>query len=205
MRKWSDLSYWCGGETGGYLRICREGRNWFRTEFPKWRNQEPEKITPGKRGYEHGAYIIEGLLTGRLYRGHFNVVNNGCIANLPNDCVVEVPGYVDRNGINIPRVGDLPLGCAAVCNASVGVQRLAIEAALRGDAALLKQAALMDPLTSAVCDPDEISQMVDEMLVAQAKWLPQYKAEIPRAKKRLRTEKPLGTKGAKAAGRRTKK
>ena len=44
---------------------------------------------------------------------------------------------------------------------------------------------MMDPLTGAVCTPDEIIQMVDEMLVAGAEWLPQYAKEIERAKKRL--------------------
>jgi len=44
---------------------------------------------------------------------------------------------------------------------------------------------LHDPLVGAVCNPPEVWQMTDEMLVAQAKWLPQYKAAIPAAKKRL--------------------
>ena len=56
---------------------------------------------------------------------------------------------------------------------------------MRGDITLLRQAALMDPLTGAVCTPDEIIQMVDEMLVAQEAWLPQYREEIARAKTRL--------------------
>ena len=51
-----------------------------------------------------------------------------------------------------------------------------MEAAVRGDVTLLKQAMLHDPLTGAVCDPEEIWQMTDEMLVAQAQWLPQYAA-----------------------------
>ena len=34
--------------------------------------------------------------------------------------------------------------------------------------------------------------MVDEMLVAQAKWLPQYAAEIPLARKRLEAVKRKG-------------
>ena len=45
---------------------------------------------------------------------------------------------------------------------------------------------LLDPLTSAVLYPDEIYQMVDEMLIAQEKWLPQYKDEIEKAKERLK-------------------
>ncbi len=98
---------------------------------------------------------------------------------------MEVPCYVDGNGISIPKVGDLPLGCAAICSQSVWVQRLAVEAAVSGDEILLKQAAMMDPLTGAVCSTPEVSQMIDEMLVAQKKWLPQYEKAIRCAEKRL--------------------
>lgn len=55
-------------------------------------------------------------------------------------------------------------------------------AAVSGDVNLLKQAALMDPLTGAVCNPPEIWQMIDEMLIAQEKWLPQYVEGIKAAK-----------------------
>ena len=92
--------------------------------------EPPIEYMQENRSEEHGSYIIEGLETGRVYRGHFNVVNNGVISNLPDDAIIEAPGYVDRNGINMPQVGDLPLGCAAVCNVSISVQRLAVEAAL---------------------------------------------------------------------------
>jgi alpha-galactosidase len=67
----------------------------------------------------------------------------------------------------------------------VWVQRLAVKAAVTGDAQLLKQAALLDPLTGAVCNPPEVWQMVDEMLVAQARWLPQYAGEIEKAEARM--------------------
>ncbi|NLX69445.1 MAG: alpha-glucosidase/alpha-galactosidase [Clostridiales bacterium] len=190
---WIDLSSWIHGETGGYLRVCTENRNWFETDFPRWLKEPARVFAPDKRSQEHGSYILEGLETGRIYRGHFNVVNNGTITNLPDDAVVEVPGYVDANGINIPKVGDLPLGCAAVCNASISVQRLAVEAGVHGDDMLLRQAMMMDPLTGAVCNPPEIWQMVDEMLVAQAKWLPQYKKAIEEARKRLESGKLIKT------------
>jgi alpha-galactosidase len=150
--------------------------------------EPPHSYKPEDRSEEHGSYIIEGLETGRCYRGHFNVMNNGCITNLPAECVVEVPGYADANGVNIPQVGDLPLGCAAICSQSAWVQKLAVEAAVAGDIALLRQAMLMDPLTAAVCTPAEILQMVDELLIVQAKWLPQYKNEIERAKSRFADE-----------------
>jgi alpha-galactosidase len=185
IKDWIDLSSWINGETGGYLRVCTEGRNWFETDFPNWMKEEPKQFAQEQRSQEHGSYIIEGLETGRLYRGHFNIVNDGIISNLPEDAIVEVPGYVDGNGINIPKVGALPLGCAAVCNVSISVQRLAVEAAVHGDDILLRQAMMMDPLVGAVCNPPEIWQMVDELLVAEEQWLPQYKASIEVARKRL--------------------
>lgn len=202
IKQWISLNTsWIHGETGGYLRVCTEGRNWFQTDFPNWLKQEPPEFTYESRSEEHGSWIIEALETGRVYRGHFNVRNNGAITNLPDDAIVEVPGYVDKNGMNIPQVGDLPLGCAAVCNASISVQRLAVEAAVHADVDLLKQSFMMDPLVGAVCNPPEVWQMVDEMLVAQAEWLPQYKKAIPKAKQRLASEKPLGTKKTQGAAR----
>ncbi|HUX01365.1 MAG: alpha-glucosidase/alpha-galactosidase [Phycisphaerae bacterium] len=192
IRKWADLSSWINGETGGYLRVCTEGRNWFETDFPKWLADKDPPITPAARSTEHASYIIEALQTGRVYRGHFNVKNHGCIPNLPDDCIVEVPAYVDRNGVSVPRVGPLPLACAATLNASISVQRMAVQAAVAGDVTLLKQAVLHDPLVGAVCDPEEVWQMTDEMLVAQARWLPQYRKAIPQAKQRLAAAKRRG-------------
>jgi alpha-galactosidase len=192
INDWISLTSWINGETGGYLRVCTEGRNWFETDFPNWLKEEPKPIGTD-RSEEHGSYIIEGLETGRVYRGHFNVMNKGHITNLPDGCVIEIPGYADGNGINMPVVGDLPLGCAATCKVSISVQEMAVEAAVHGDVSLLKLAMLHDPLTGAVCNPEEVWQLTDEMLVAQAKWLPQYKAEIPKAKARLKEAERNGT------------
>ena len=120
------------------------------------------------------------------------MMNNGCITNLPDECVVEVPGYVDRLGVHIPKIGELPLGCAAVCSQSIWVQRLAVEAAYAGDRKLLVQAMMMDPLTGAVCNPPEIEQMVDEYLIEEEQWLPQYREEIAAAKIRVALAKENG-------------
>ncbi|GHO99044.1 alpha-glucosidase/alpha-galactosidase [Reticulibacter mediterranei] len=191
--QWIDLSSWINGETGGYLRVCTEGRNWFETDFPNWLKEEPQPISPARRSEEHGSYIIEALETGRVYRGHFNVVNQNHITNLPNGCVIEIPGYVDKNGINMPVVGKLPLACAATCSASVRVQEMGMEAAVHGEVTLLKQAMLHDPLIGAVCNPEEVWQMTDEMLIAQGQWLPQYQSELAGAKERLEQSERNGT------------
>jgi len=186
IRKWIGTSHWDCGETGGYLRFCREGRDWFEAEYDKWMKDAGRPISPQLRSHERGSYIIEALETDRTLQTFVNVRNNGCITNLPDDCIVEVPACLDRSGIQVNPIGDLPLACAATCNASINVQRMAKEAAVHGDVTLLKQAMLHDPLVAAVCNPPEVWQMTDEMLVAQAEWLPNYKkSEINAATKRL--------------------
>src|SRR5207248_8398962 len=93
----------------------------------------------------------------------------------------------------MPVVGDLPLACAATCAASVRVQEMGMEAAVQGDVKLLKQAMLQDPLVGAVCNPEEVWQMTDEMLLAQGEWLPQYASEIVGARQRLVEHERNGT------------
>ncbi len=205
IQDWIDITNWINGETGGYLRVSTESRNWFETDFPKWLAADDPPINKQGRSTEHASYIIEAIETGRTYRGHFNVRNDASISNLPEDAIVEVPGYVDRLGIHVPRVGNLPLACAATCMASINVQRMATKAAVEGDVGLLKLAMLHDPLVGAVCNPDEVWRMTDELLVAQSEWLPQYAGEIDGAKRRLEVmPRPGGRETAGAARLKTR-
>ncbi len=186
---WISLDEWIHGETGGYLRYTTENRNWFETDFPKFLADAGKPLADHVRTDEHASHILEALETGRIYRGHFNVKNGGVITNLPQDCIIESTGFVDRFGINMVEGMTLPAACAATCSASVNVQRMGMTAAVTGDVELLKQAVLHDPLVGAICTPEEVWQMVDEMLVAQAAWLPQYAHAIPAAQERLRSPK----------------
>ncbi|SEQ94149.1 alpha-galactosidase [Faunimonas pinastri] len=181
---WIDLSDWIHGETGGYLRYTTESRNWFETDFPQFLEEAGQPIDASRRTDEHASWILEALETDRVYRGHFNVRNNGIITNLPADCIVESPGFVDRFGLNMTAGVTLPEAAAATCIASVNVQRMSVHAAMTGDVELLKLAVLHDPLVGAVCSPEEVWAMVDELLVAQAEWLPQYAEAIPAARER---------------------
>lgn len=200
IHDWIGTDHWAHGETGGYLRVCREWRNYFDAEFPQWLEEPANRYAPKARTHEHGSWIVEALETGRLYRGHFNMANNGAIANLPAEAIVEGPGLVDGTGIRLLNVGELPHGPAAVCKQSIEVQRLSVEAAVTGNDALLRQAMMMDPLVGATCTPPEIWDMVDEMLVAQAAWLPQYRRSVAEAAKRVaareKADRPMGTRRA---------
>ena len=189
---WIGEKTWGSGETAGYLRDCREKRRYFDEEFPTWLEEPPFTYSVQNRSHEHGSHIVEALETGRLYRGHFNMVNAGAISNLDSDAIIEGPGLVDGTGIRLLHTGDLPLGPAAVCAQSIIVQRLSVEAAVHGDDTLLRQAMMMDPLVGAVCTPEEIWRLVDDMLVAQKAWLPQYTDAIAKAEKRVAAERKAG-------------
>lgn len=202
IERWIEMSDWIHGETGGYLRYSTERRNWFETDFPKFLGEARRPLAEVRRTAEHASHIIEARETGRVYRGHFNVRNNGIITNLPADAIIESPGYVDRFGINMVEGITLPLGCAATCSVSVSVQRMSVAAAMSGDVDMLKLAVLHDPLVGAICTPEEVWQMVDEMLVAQAEWLPQYADAIPAAKERL-AKGTVKTRDWEGAARRT--
>ena len=186
---WISMDEWIHGETGGYLRYSTENRNWFEEDFPKFLEEAGAPLSNYVRTDEHASHILEAMETGRTYRGHFNVKNGGVIKNLPADCIIESPGFIDRFGINMVEGVTLPDACAATCMASINVQRMSVKAAMTGDVELLKQAVLHDPLVGAICTPEEVWQMVDEMLVAQAQWLPQFANAIPAAKERLKNPK----------------
>lgn len=174
--KWIYPDTWIGGETGGYLNHCLSRGDEYKENYPKWLSGELESIPLGQRSEEHGSYILEALETGRVYRGHFNIENRGLITNLPDGCTIEIPCYVDRNGIQPTFIGALPLACAATCRASISVQEMTVEAALTGNRELVKQAVLHDPLTAAVCTTEQVWRMCDDMFEALGPWLPQFNA-----------------------------
>jgi alpha-galactosidase len=96
------------------------------------------------------------------------------ITNLPDECIVEVPCHVDRNGIQPIRIGRIPSQLAAVMNLSTSVQGLTVEAALTNKRDRIYQAALLDPHTSAELSPDQIWHLVDDLIEAHGNLLPQY-------------------------------
>ncbi len=138
------------------------------------REKMPFKATPSE---EYGSHILNAIETNVPFRFNGNVINKGqaLITNLPRDCCVEVPVFADYHGLH-PQGGiELPTICQALCTSNIMVQKAAVEAALTGNKEKIYHAVLLDPNTASVCSPEEIRVMVDEMLVAEAKWLPKFK------------------------------
>jgi alpha-galactosidase len=130
-----------------------------------------EKLEPS---LEYGSHIIHSMLTGQPSVIHGNVANRTLIPNLPDGCCVEVPCLVDKNGVQPTAVSPLPPQCAAINRNAINVQQLAVMAALTGERDHVYHAVMLDPLTAALLDLDQITAMVDELLAAQAQWLPNF-------------------------------
>jgi alpha-galactosidase len=164
---WFDFA-----RTGGYLRHCIDRFAKAQKEYQEL--LEGVRDLPTRRTHEYGSYIIEAVETNVPARINGNVPNWGLIDNLPQGCCVEVPCLVDGNGIQPTTVGTLPTQLAALNRTNINVQELIVEAALTGDAEAIHHAVMLDPLTGAICTLPQIRAMVDEMLAAQAQWLPQF-------------------------------
>lgn len=121
---------------------------------------------------EYGASIVNSVVTGVPSVIYGNVPNNGLIFNLPGDACVEVPCLVDNNGVQPVAVGALPPQLAALNRTNIGVQDLAVKAALTGDREHIYHAVALDPLTSALLTLEEIRSMTDELIAAHADLLP---------------------------------
>ena len=127
-----------------------------------------------RRSVEYGSLIIHSMETGTPRVIYGNVANNGLIDNLPQDCCVEVPCLVDKNGVQPVKVGALPPQLAALMQTNINVQALTVEAALTCKREHIYHAAMLDPHTSAELDLDQIWSLVDDLIEAHGDWLPAY-------------------------------
>jgi len=123
---------------------------------------------------EYGASIVNAIVTGVPAVVYGNVPNRGAlIFNLPDDACVEVPCLVDAGGVQPTAVGALPPQLAALNRTNIGVQQLAVTAALTGDVEHVHHAVALDPLTAALCTLDQARAMTEELLAAHADLLPE--------------------------------
>ncbi|OVE84710.1 alpha-galactosidase [Natronolimnobius baerhuensis] len=128
-----------------------------------------------ERSGEYAARIIHSIETDEVRRMNLNVPNDGrLITNLPDDALVEVPCLVDGTGVRPCSVGNLPPQLAALNRTNVNVQSLAVDAAVGADEDALRRAVKLDPLTSAVCTLEETDDLVDDLLEANAEYLPAF-------------------------------
>jgi alpha-galactosidase len=121
---------------------------------------------------EGALEVIECLAGGNnAYHLAANVPNIGQIANLPLGAMVETPVVLSGMGVQPVAVGALPEGVAEVCRRELSVVKLCVDSAVSGDRQLALQALLLDPI---ITDLDVAKDILDDYLVSQKQWLPQY-------------------------------
>jgi 6-phospho-beta-glucosidase len=97
------------------------------------------------------------------------VPNRGAIPNFPDDLVVEVPGYVDKNGVVPIAAGRLPRQVSGLVEMLGEYQALAAEAAWSGTRREAIRALASNPLVMSLSKAEAI---YDEMAYALRDYLP---------------------------------
>ena len=138
-----------------------------------------EDVMKTDKGYDHylkgsgetSSHFMRSLATGEISTEMVNIVNRGYIENITDGIIVEVPTFVDSFGLHPQKIGRLPEGIAAKCDALGREYLLAVEAAITGDKAKALQAFMLDPLC-ANCEYPE--RLLEELLTDNASLLPAY-------------------------------
>ena len=144
-----------------------------------WEKERDEILQNGEvtheRSREYASYIMEAVTESKPCEIGGNVINHGCIENLPDDACVEVPCLVNGDGIHPCHVGRLPVQLAAMNMTNINVQLLAIEAARNRKREAVYQAAMLDPHTAAQLSLDDIVKMCDELIDAHGEYMKMYR------------------------------
>ncbi|MFH1824823.1 MAG: hypothetical protein ABH873_06320 [Candidatus Firestonebacteria bacterium] len=117
---------------------------------------------------EKGTAVIESIMnnTPKIY--NLNVLNNGCVSNMPDDSVLELPTLVNANGPNGIYVGNIPDSVYwNVLSQSIKL-KLAVEASVEKDRKKAFQALIAEPMIGNINDAKEI---FNKMIKAQPEYL----------------------------------
>jgi alpha-galactosidase len=121
---------------------------------------------------ERALPIIDALLHDlNQHELSANLLNDGCISNLPANAVVEVPAVANARGVHGVQVGALPRGLAALMRNQIELMALVVEAGVKGDRKAALQALLLDPVVHSYAQAEH---MLDELLRVHKKYLPQF-------------------------------
>jgi 6-phospho-beta-glucosidase len=120
---------------------------------------------------EAAAALVTSLLTGVSAHHYVNVRNQGTIAGLPDEAVVEIPALVDERGPHPVPVQPLAPEMLGLVQDVTAYETLAIEAARGGDRSVALRALLANPL---VRQWDTAVALLDELLEVNRPHLPAF-------------------------------
>ncbi|GCE13861.1 family 4 glycosyl hydrolase [Tengunoibacter tsumagoiensis] len=131
---------------------------------------DPERSRGGINELELAIDIIDAIFNDRKEVWYVNVPNRGALADLPEDRVVELTGFVDRNGITPLQHGHLPKPVRGLVQQLSEYQSLAAEAAWGGTRKDAIKALASNPLVPSLSKAQSI---YDEMAAALRNYLPE--------------------------------
>lgn len=140
--------------------------------------EKPEELA--KRGGAHysdvACNVINGIYNDKNTIIAVNTKNNGTLKQFDDNSAVEVSCYIGKNGpVPVETVTDLPIFAQGLAAQIKSFERLAAEAAYTGDYNTALLAMVTNPL---VGSDKEGRLLLNEMLVAHQKYLPQFKDVI---------------------------
>ena len=144
-------------------------------------HEKPEQL--GKRG---GAYYsdaacecIRAIYANKKIHMVVSTQNNGAISCLDDDSIVEVSSIISATGAQPMAFGKLPSAEKGWLQMMKAMEECTIEAALTGDYGKALEAFVLNPLVE---NNENTTKVLDELLVAHAKYLPQFKEKIEELK-----------------------
>lgn len=172
LEKFHCLPITTDSHIGEYLQWAPEAADHqaildFYTYYKKWTLRGDPKIKAMRS--ERLVKIIEAMLTDERYEeAAINVPNRGLIPQLPDFMVVEVPGWIDRKGVEGIRLDAMPAGFAGLLANQVAVHDLTAQAILEKSRDLVIQALLVDPVVDRA---SPVEEMVQSMIERQPDYL----------------------------------
>nr|WP_278428674.1 6-phospho-beta-glucosidase [Caldanaerobacter subterraneus] len=129
-----------------------------------------------KRGGAHYSDVACSLISS-IYNDKkdihvVNVRNNGTIADLPDDVVIETNAVVDKNGAHPITIGHVSPKIRGLMQVVKAYEELTIEAGVRGDYYAALQALTIHPLVPSATIAKKI---LDDIIEQNKEYLPQYK------------------------------
>lgn len=121
--------------------------------------------------HEQLVEIIKSLILDERKVFSVNIPNEGAVAGIPDDAVLEIPGVATARGFSSMHVNGFEGPIKDIIIKRLASVDLAVEAALKGDKQLWADAMMLD---GAVTDYETAENLVNDFIEEHKAYLPQY-------------------------------
>ena len=140
-------------------------------------NYKPKELS--MRGGAHysdaACECINAIYNDKKIHMVVSTQNHGAIPELPEDCIVEVSSYITSKGAMPVAWGKMPSAQRGWLQCMKAMEECTIEAAVTGNYGMALEAFYLNPL---IPSGENAKHVLNEMLVAHQKYLPQFKDTI---------------------------